>query len=362
MGRRGGLRREGGSEADRRHGSGVHRGSEDVREPAGRGGVPIGRGSGTRVERGRRVLPPSIRYTELDALSLSRGECAARHMRVRQVFNLLLYDILIQGLSPSRPCGLQAQLDADSRKLETLIPDKEMKVLHCLLEDTTSRAMLRSRLASCLRNGHFSDGDRRSEVPSVGANQFSSAATGGSGAAMRAMQLLRSSRRPRASGQVADDAAVIHAVPNVSRLGDVPGVPKSSPILTELRLSKSNEEALVSSPVGPPSGNAGMIPALVSSAAERGEELLTITCTGNGKFLAPDPEQPPETISEGIWIACAGDAEGGTTGIATPLHDGLFAREPLRGAGVAFRHVASGRYLQVCCFSHLPHRPLILYG
>jgi hypothetical protein len=152
------------------------------------------------------------------------------------------------------------------------------------------------------------------------------------------------------------------------------GILSLSPLQRQLAVARANEEALVSSPsvlrgfvTGPP--------ATLLAAAGKGEALLLIVCDANGKFLAADPEQPAETMPEGVWMACIGEGgAGGDTGgrgvggdtggrgvggdtggggdaggvLATPLGEGLFAREEMGDGSAAFRHVMSGKYMQVC--------------
>ena len=77
----------------------------------------------------------------------------------------------------------------------------------------------------------------------------------------------------------------------------------------------------------------GTVPKEVSAAAVGPGRLCLITCVANGNFLTLEPGKD--------WVQCAGDAS------ATPLHEGLFVQEVLPNDQLAFRHVRSGKYLQV---------------
>ena len=70
---------------------------------------------------------------------------------------------------------------------------------------------------------------------------------------------------------------------------------------------------------------------------------MLITCSANGRFFNLEPGKD--------WVQC-----GGELGM-TPLHQGLFEPQALPNEQVAFKHVMTGRYLQVApyrCRTHLP--------
>ena len=77
----------------------------------------------------------------------------------------------------------------------------------------------------------------------------------------------------------------------------------------------------------------GTIPKEVLAAAVGPGRLCLITCVANGNFLTLEPGKD--------WVQCAGDAS------TTPLHEGLFVQELRANDQLAFRHVRTGKYLQV---------------
>jgi len=219
-----------------------------------------------------------------------------------------------------------------------MIPEGELQMVQCLLRRTDARAALRARLAACLSDTVTLLDGGAAALPAGGAALPGASglrtARGDAAAAARAVRLLEAAAPPR-------------------RLG-LAGEVVAAPIASEVRSARATEEALVSSPLAPgSSADAGLPPAALALASERGEALLSITCVANGLFFAPDPEQPAETKAAGVWVACSG-AAAVSVGLSTALGEGLFAQEQMAGGRVAFRHVQSGRYLQVVSQSRDP--------
>ena len=245
---------------------------------------------------------------------------------------------------PPCECGRISAHMLEEEEVLDLMPHSERAMVTCLLEKPETRALLRRRLHRCLN-------DLGAMHPATAANliappspppplqQLSDSALQALAAEEAAAALKGGGDVGAAAGAGTSDASAPGRAMTALVVSSPPPPVNESPLQKELRLSREAEDELVSAPLAAALRGGGgkaeaAVPAEVQAAAAGPGRLCLITCVANGRFLTLEPGKD--------WIQCGGDAATGTA-----LHEGLFAQEVHAGAQLSFRHVRTGRYLQV---------------
>jgi len=211
------------------------------------------------------------------------------------------------------------------------IPSTERTMVSCMLQTPELRGVLRTRLHTCLHERGALDPSSAAaalvepQLPSPSATASSS--------------LIQPPPPPPASAAAA--RAVQERPPPPPPL--LSSATPHDPLLAQLEVSRANEAELPSAPVfesAPDAADGEWVAAAAAAAVSA--RLLTIGCVANGRLLSVDP--PTD------WMQCSGDASTDTSSgaaSAAGLRAALFAQEAQPSSAIAFRHVATGRYLQV---------------
>ena len=233
-------------------------------------------------------------------------------------------------VAPSCACGADASSEHSRREDELLqaMPATERAMLSCLLQRAETRQVVRHRLHACIAD--------RGVLDPASAAQL---------------------RIPPPSPPPPSPAAVLHAAEGVALLPQVrPGVevpttqagmaiaaspPPLDPLLNALRIAADAEAELPSAPLhGRPAASAaqgqGAEVLGAAAAATTNGRLVTISCEANSRLLIVDPTTG--------WAQCSGDASSS----GSELLGGVFAQEVVQPSmQLAFKHLASGKYLQI---------------
>ena len=233
-------------------------------------------------------------------------------------------------------CGRVSTHIHEEEEALDLMPYSEHVMVSCLLERPDTRAVLRRRLHKCLHDHgalHPATAAKLIVPPSPPPPRQLSSASLQRRASEEAAAVLTS------QGGASSNAASLVERTTASASAPPPPPVHESPLQRELRMSREAEDELPSAPLARAVRDASgrdeaAVPAEVLTAASGSARIVLITCVANGLFLTLEPGKD--------WVQCAGDLEAGTA-----LHEGLFAQEVQPGAQLAFKHIRTGRYLQV---------------